>query len=78
MSISPAALLALYDDTMRRNVHIAGCAREITPCVTRCTTTTGSQRYIMWHDLRESGVGTAVDAELEAVRGHAKVLMWKL
>ena len=74
----PAALLALYDDTMRRNARIAGCAREITPTVTRCTTTTGSQRYLMWHDFRESGVATSVDAELAAVRGYAKVLMWKL
>ena len=73
-----AELLALYDDTMRRNVQIAGCAREITPLVTRCTTTTGSQRYIMWHDFSESGVTASVDAELAAVRGHAKVLMWKL
>ena len=73
-----AALLALYDDTMRRNVHIAGCAREITPLVTRCTTITGSQRYIMWHDFRLSGVAASVDAEMIAVRGNAKVLMWKL
>ncbi|MEO7256093.1 MAG: hypothetical protein ABIZ64_17845 [Casimicrobium sp.] len=78
MPLHPAALLALYDDTMRRNVHIAGCEREITPVVTRCTTTTGSQRYIMWHDFRESGVTASVDAEFSAVRGHAKVLMWKL
>lgn len=76
--MTPAALLALYDDTMRRNVHIAGCAREITPTVTRCTTTTGSQRYLMWHDFRQSGVAASVDAEFAAVRGHAKVLMWKL
>ncbi len=76
--MSPAALLALYDDTMRRNVQIAGCSREITPFVTRCTTTTGSQRYIMWHDFRESGVAACVEAEFNAVRGHAKVLMWKL
>ena len=76
--MNPGALLALYDDTMRRNVHIAGCSRQITPLVTRCTTTTGSQRYIMWHDFRESGVAASVDAELAAVRGHAKVLMWKL
>ena len=76
--MSSADLLALYDDTMRRNVHIAGCAREITPLVTRCTTTTGSQRYIMWHDFRESDVAAAIDAELAAVRGNAKVLMWKL
>ena len=75
---SHADLLALYDDTMRRNVHIAGCAREITPLVTRCTTTTGSQRYIMWHDFRTSGVSASVDAEMIAVRGNAKVLMWKL
>ena len=76
--MTPSDLLALYDDTMRRTVHIAGCAREITPLVTRCTTTTGSQRYIMWHDFRESSVSACVDAELAAVRGYAKVLMWKL
>ncbi len=76
--MTPSELLALYDDTMRRNVHIAGCVREITPLVTRCTTITGSLRYIMWHDFRQSGVAVAVDAEFAAVRGHAKVLMWKL
>ena len=75
---SNTALLALYDDTMRRNVHIAGCVREITPLVTRCTTTTGSQRYLMWHDFRESDLAASVDVEIAAVRGHAKVLMWKL
>lgn len=76
--MNPVELLALYDDTMRRNVHIAGCTREITPLVTRCTTTTGSQRYIMWHDFRASVVASCVAAEFAAVRGQAKVLMWKL
>ncbi len=72
------ALLALYDDTMRRNVRIAGCAREITTTVTRSTTITGSQRYLMWHDFAPSDAATAVDEELHAVQGRARVLMWKL
>lgn len=75
---APTALLALYDETMRRSASVAGCAREQTTRVCRYTTATGSQRYIMWHDFADDLAATLVDDELSAVRGAAKVLMWKL
>lgn len=73
-----AALLALYDDTMRRNANVAGCTREQSAHVCRYTTGTGSQRYIMWHDFVDEIAGAVADEELLSVRGAAKVLMWKL
>jgi len=74
----PAALLALYDETMRRNANVAGCTRDQSTHVCRYTTGTGSQRYIMWHDFADVIAAAVVDEELDAVRGAAKVLMWKL
>jgi len=71
-------LLALYDDTMRRNGNVAGCAREQTAHVSRYTTSTGSQRYIMWDDFAPESAGHVVETELSSVAGNAKVLMWKL
>lgn len=79
--MNPAAapkLLALYDDTMRKNAHVAGCAREQTATVSRYTTSTGSLRYIMWHDFAPADAARVVDEELRATQGHAKALMWKL
>ncbi len=73
-----AALLALYDDTMRRNACVAGCMREQTAEVSRYTTSTGSQRYIMWHDFAAADAARVIDAELHAAQGNAGVLMWKL
>ena len=73
-----AALLALYDDTMRRNAHVSGCTREQTAHAVRYTTSTGSQRYIMWHDFPAAHAPSVVDEELRAVQGQAGVLMWKL
>ena len=73
-----AALLALYDETMRRNASVAGCAREQSAHVVRYTTATGSQRYIMWHDFADGFAETVVDEEVNDVRGKARVLMWKL
>ncbi|MEQ1594132.1 MAG: hypothetical protein ABL985_03465 [Casimicrobium sp.] len=75
---SPHALLALYDDTMRRNGNVAGCAREQTGHVSRYTTSTGSQRYLMWHDFAPDSAARVVETELADVAGNAKVLMWKL
>lgn len=72
------ALLALYDKTMRRNAHPAGMTREQTPRISRYTTGTASQRYIMWHDIAATDAAAAVDEELRAVQGNARVLMWKL
>jgi hypothetical protein len=71
-------LLALYDDTMRRNGNVAGCAREQTAHVARYTTSTGSQRYVMWHDFAPERAAQIVEGELAAIAGNAKVLMWKL
>jgi hypothetical protein len=73
-----ATLLAVYDDTMRRNASVAGCAREQSTHTCRYTTATGSQRYIMWHDLSDDLADAVVEEELSAVRGVARVLMWKL
>ncbi len=76
--MKPFELLALYDETMRRSANVAGCARERSANVCRYTTATGSQRYIMWHDFPDELAAAVVDDELSAVRGAAKVLMWKL
>ena len=76
--MNSAALLALYDDTMRKNAHVAGCAREQTATVSRYTTSTGSLRHIMWHDFEPADAARVVDEELRATHGHAKALMWKL
>ncbi len=76
--MNPAALLALYDDTMRRNAHPAGMAPEQLPHLSRYTTSSGSQRFVMWHDFGDSDAALHVDAEMAAVHGHAGVLMWKL
>jgi len=73
-----ADLLALYDETMRKHAHVAGCAREQTTTVSRYTTSTGSLRYIMWHDFAPADAVRVVDEELRATEGHAKALMWKL
>lgn len=76
--MTPAALLVLYDDTMRKNAHVAGCVREQTDTVSRYTTSTGSMRYIMWQDCAPADAARVVDEELRATKGRAKVLMWKL
>ena len=76
--MNPATLLALYDETMRKNAHPAGMTREQTPRISRYTTGTASQRYIMWHDFAATDAAATVDEELRAVQGQARVLMWKL
>jgi hypothetical protein len=76
--MTPPELLALYDETMRRNASVAGCAREQSTHVCRYTTATGSQRYIMWHDFSDDLAAAVVEEELSAVRSAARVLMWKL
>lgn len=78
MEEAESELLALYDDTMRRNANVSGCVREQTQSVSRYTTSTGSQRYLMWHDCHDADAARLVDEELRAVHGHARVLMWKL
>ena len=76
--MNPADLLALYDETMRKNAHPAGMCGERASRVSRYTTGTASQRYIMWHDFAAADAAKAVDEELLSVQGHAHVLMWKL
>jgi hypothetical protein len=71
-------LLALYDDTMRRNAKPAGLARETSPFAARYTAPSGSLRFILWHHFDESCLDEAVDAEIAAARGHADALMWKV
>lgn len=76
--MKPAALLALYDETMRKNAHPAGMNGERMSTLSRYTTGTASQRYIMWHDFSAADAAAAVDEQLRAVQGRARVLMWKL
>ena len=76
--MNPSALLSLYDDTMRRNASVAGCAREITARSSRYTTASGSLRYIMWHEFSATEAESCVDTEIARATGHAKSLMWKL
>ena len=76
--MNPIELLALYDDTMRRNANVSGCVREQTQNVSRYTTSTGSQRYLMWNTCRDAEAARVVDEELRAVRGRASVITWKL
>ncbi len=76
--MNPADLLTLYDETMRKHAHPAGMTRESTSRVSRYTTGTASQRFIMWHDFAATDAAGAVDDELHAVQGRAHVLMWKL
>ena len=76
--MNSSELLTLYDETMRRNANVAGCVREQSAHTCRYTTATGSLRYIMWHDLNDELAAAVVEDELAAVRGAAKVLMWKL
>lgn len=71
-------LLARYDDTMRRNAHPAGLVREATQYTARYTTTTGSLRFILWHQFATAAIDCVIDDELEAVQGRAKSLMWKV
>ena len=51
--MNSSELRTLYDETMRRNASVAGCACEQSAHVCRYTTATGSLRYIMWHDLND-------------------------
>lgn len=76
--MNSSALLALYDDVMRRNTIVAGYDREQTPLLSRFTTRTGSRRMIIWHRLSADNAAATIDAELESTQGRAAELMWKL
>jgi hypothetical protein len=73
----PAALLTLYDDTMRRNANVAGCTREQTAQTSRYSTTSGSLRYIMWHEFSAADTDHHITEEVNATTGIVKALMWK-
>jgi hypothetical protein len=73
-----SALLALYDDVMRRNTIVAGYDREQTPQLSRFTTRTGSRRMIIWHRLSLENAVPTIDAEWESTQGRAAELTWKL
>ena len=75
--MTPTALLALYDETMRRNASVAGCTRELTAQSSRYTTASGSLRYIMWHEFSATDAALCIDAEVASANGRAKALMWK-
>jgi hypothetical protein len=75
---TPSALLALYDDTMRRNARAAGYVREANAFTSRYTATSGSLRFILWHQFEASDVESLIDAELTSARGCASSLMWKV
>jgi hypothetical protein len=76
--MTPSALLALYDDTMRRNAQVAGCVREQTDQVSRYSTASGSLRYIMWHQFSADHSDRCIVEEISAATGHVKALMWKV
>ena len=76
--MNPSELLALYDETMRRNASVAGCGREQTAQSSRYTTASGSLRYIMWHQFSVTDTDRCISQEIAAATGQVKSLMWKL
>ena len=73
-----SALLALYDDTMRRDARVAGCTREKTAQTSRYSTASGSLRYVMWHRLLSSDTDRCIIEEISAATGNVQALMWKV
>jgi GNAT superfamily N-acetyltransferase len=63
---------------MREHAHPAGLVREATPYTARYTTESGSLRYILWHRFDEARASNVVADELQAARGNAASLMWKV
>ena len=76
--MNPTALLALYDDTMRRNASVAGCTREQTARASRYSTTSGSLRYVMWHEFPAADTDRCITQEVIAATGSVNALMWKV
>lgn len=76
--MTPSALLALYDDTMRRNAEVAGCARELTSHTSRYSTASGSLRYVMWHQFSATEMDRRITDEIVDATGQVKALMWKV
>lgn len=72
------ALLTLYDETMRRNARVAGCAREQTAQSSRYSTASGSLRYLMWHQFSAAETDRCITEEITAATGRVKALMWKV
>lgn len=76
--MNPAALLALFDDTMRRNASVAGCVREQTAQSSRYSSATGSLRYVMWHEFSADDTDRCIADEITAATGNVKALLWKV
>ena len=74
----PTALLALYDETMRRNASVAGCARKQTAQSSRYSTASGSLRYVMWHQFSADATDHCIIEEIAAATGSVEALMWKV
>lgn len=76
--MNPTELLALYDDTMRRNASVAGCTREKTAQSSRYSTASGCLRYVMWHEFSAADTDSCIVEEITAATGSVKALMWKV
>ena len=76
--MTPANLLARYDDTMRRDAQVAGCVHEQTPRASRYSTVSGSLRYVMWHEFSEADTDRCINEEIAAATGNVQALMWKV
>ena len=76
--MSPAELLALFDDTMRCNASVAGCTREQTARASRYSTASGSLRYVMWHEFSPDDTDRCIMQEVIAATGSVNALMWKV
>lgn len=76
--MNPTELLALYDDTMRRNASVAGCTREKTAQSSRYSTASGSLRYVMWHEFSAADTDSCIVEEITAATGSVQALMWKV
>ena len=76
--MNPTELLALYDDSMRRNASVAGCTREKTSQSSRYSTASGSLRYVMWHEFSAADTDRCIVEEITAATGSVNALMWKV
>lgn len=73
-----AALQKQYNNTMRRNTHVPGMAREATRHTVRYTNPHGSLRYVLWHDFPMEDTQEIVAEEIANARRHASALCWRI
>ena len=76
--MTPSELLAVYDETLRRNASVAGCVREQTAQSSRYSTASGSLRYVMWHQFSAADTDRCIVEEVSAATGRVTALMWKV